>query len=95
MENSHPFKVNARNLMQEVLVNNTTQDLKIGFIVFSRILGEIADYALNKEDDILTALCCQLQVYSQSEFGNADYDEEEVKRLDKILADYRKKLKNQ
>lgn len=82
------FKVHVKNLLQETLNNAGTSIMEVPFRLLLSRLAQIADRAIELNDPKLTALCCSLALFEQSDPESKEYDvkmvEEAVRRANQL-----------
>lgn len=71
-----PWRCHTPNLLREVLHNPGTGMLARPLELFAQILGEVADRAVELNDDKLNALMIRLTLYEQADPDSASYDRE-------------------
>lgn len=74
------WKVNTLGLIKELFNNPGTGALVIPFHIFQRILGEVAERAIELNDPELNALMCRLALFEQSDPYSKDYNGEFTER---------------
>ncbi len=80
------WKCHTPRLFDEILLNPGTSALKQPLIIFRAILREVAQRAIELNDDELNLLMLRLTLYSCADPLCKDYDPNVIKQLEKRLA---------
>lgn len=78
------WKVHTPALLKEILSNPSAQILEKPLMIFSRILGEVADRAGELNDPILNDLMMRLTMYEIADPESPDFDQ---KIVDEVSAE--------
>ena len=74
------WKVHTPNLLREVMSNDSTAVLKIPIAVLAELLAEVAERAIELDDDKLNELMLRLTLYSAADPESPDYNPKIVRR---------------
>ena len=94
MENykSLPWTCHTPLLLEEILKNDQCYVFNKPLKIFGKMLGDVADRAVELNDPKLNLLMCRLTLYSQADPESPDYDPGMIKKLEKIVAKETKAL---
>ena len=79
------WRCHTPRLLEEILVNPGTSTLKQPLIIFRSILVEVAQRAIELNDDKLNLLMLRLTLYSCGDPLCEDYDPDIIKQLEKQI----------
>ncbi len=74
------WKCHTPRLFEEILTNPGTSILQIPLKILLSILGEVAQRAIELDDDVLNSLMIRLTLFSCADPLSEDYDEEVVRK---------------
>jgi hypothetical protein len=78
------WTIHTPNLLKEIAQNPDCAILSTPLNLFRRILGRVADRAIELNDDLLNALMIRLTLYSVADPDSPDYDRAIVEKYRKI-----------
>lgn len=79
------WKCHTPNLLKEILTNHNMGILATPLMIFRKILVEVAERAIDLDDDKLNLLMCRLTLYSCADPELDDYDPKVMRQLEKKL----------
>lgn len=75
------FKVNTKQLFEEILQNPQTQIMKIPLLVLHRKMLQIAQIANEQQNKEIMQICCSLALYKECDEYSSDFSEKDYKTL--------------
>lgn len=86
------WKIHTTRLLEEILINPQMAALVVPINIFQRVLAEVAERAIELDDDTLNRLMLRLTLYDQGDPYSKGYvknaaDQREKERFDKVDLD--------
>jgi len=75
------WKVHTANLLEEILVNNDCNILKVPLNIFGKLLYLVGERAAELNDDKLNALMLRLTIYEIADPENPNFNSKLVEEL--------------
>lgn len=76
------WKVHTTSLLKEMVECNDRMGIfKIPISIFTSILEQLAQRAIEINDDKLNAIMCRLTLYEEADPSSKEYDKEKVKEV--------------